>query len=71
MKMDKVIAVIKNDFESMNVVDYGSSDFLEVKYMNTVWAIKKTDNLDEMLKAYFVAAEVAEYPQSFYEIKAA
>lgn len=69
--MDKVIAVIKNDFESMNVVDYGSDDFLEVQYMNTVWAIKKTDNLDEMLEAYFVAAEVPEYPQSFYKIAAA
>lgn len=71
MKMDKVIAVIKSDFESMNVVDYGSNDFLEVQYMNTVWSIKKTDNLDEILKAYFVAAEVPEYPQSFYKIAAA
>lgn len=69
--MNKVIAVIKNDFESMNVIDYGSNAFLEVQYMNTVWAIKKTNNLDEMLKAYFVAAEVAEYPQSFYKIAAA
>lgn len=69
--MDTVIAVIKNDFESMNVVDYGSDAFLEVQYMNTVWAIEKTDNLDEILKAYFVAADVPEYPQSFYEIKAA
>ena len=69
--MNTVIAVIKNDFESMNVVDYGSDAFLEVQYMNTVWAIKKTDNLDEMLEAYFVAADVPEYPQSFYEIKAA
>lgn len=69
--MNKVIAAIKNNFESMNVVDYGSEAFLEVQYMNTVWAIGKTANLDEILKAYFVAADVPEYSQSFYEIKAA
>ena len=69
--MNTVIAVIKNDFESMNVVDYGSDAFLEVQYMNTVWAIEKTDKLDEILKAYFAVADVPEYPQSFYEIKAA
>ena len=69
--MNKVIAVIKNDFESMNVVDYGSDAFLEVQYMNTVWAIEKTDNLDEILKAYFVAADIPEYPQSFHKIEAA
>lgn len=69
--MDTVIAVIKNNFESMNVVDYGSDAFLEVQYMNTVWTIEKTDKLNEILKAYFVAADVPEYSQSFYEIKAA
>lgn len=69
--MNTVIAVIKNDFESLNVVDYGSDAFLEVQHMNTVWAIEKTDNLDEILKAYFVAADIPEYPQSFYEIKEA
>ena len=69
--MDTVIAVIKNNFDSMNVVDYGSDAFLEVQYMNTVWTIEKTDKLNEILKAYFVAADVPEYPQSFYEIKAA
>lgn len=69
--MNTVIAVIKNNFESMNVVDYGSDAFLEVQYKNTVWAIAKTDSLDEILKAYFVAADVPEYPQSFYEIEAA
>ena len=50
--MDTVIAVIKNNFESMNVVDYGSDAFLEVQYMNTVWTIEKTDKLNEILKAY-------------------
>lgn len=64
-KMNKVIAVIKNNFESYDVVDYGSDNFLEIKLDNTVWAVHKDDDI---LIQFFEQNDVPEYSQQFYTI---